>query len=241
MPHEAYYLSSVIWFTDQGKISIAKRLIDNATSTSVFVPFDPAIDKRKYSYVKKWINQKLDEIDVDKNIAWLIYLKEKLLTDQIETKDETELLAYIDRYKEITHFFQFFYELVRQYKSYLLIRMRYQDHEIVADFIDAYKKHYKKAIEVHDKLYRATAEITNQYTLKNSDTKSWEKWLLQIFNSRDVDGKNRYQAFILLAFMYTNYNDNKSLKAIFEKIDGYFADGPCTQNDFCAITTTAGC
>lgn len=232
LPHEAYFLTSIVRFTDREKMAITNRVIENATSKTKPKPFDTEIDKRKYSYLKKWITKKLGEIDVDKNIAWLSYLKERLLTDQIEAKDENELLKYIGQYKEITHFFQFFYELVREYKSYLLIRMRYQDHEIVAAFIDSYKKHYNKAIEIYDKLYMATAEITDQYTLKKSDTKSWEKWLLQVFNSSDIDGKNRYQAFVLLAFMYTNYNDNESLKSIFEKMDGYFAKGEMYSKRF---------
>ena len=65
--------------------------------------------------------------------------------------------------------------------------------------------------EIHEKLYDATTEITNQYTLNNNETKHLEEWLLQVFKNESIDGKNRYQAFVLLAFMYTNYNENDKL------------------------------
>ncbi|WP_458628069.1 hypothetical protein [Winogradskyella sp. PC D3.3] len=225
LPNEAKYLESRYQFTDDEKLEIIKRLIANALSKNKRIDFDANINKRKYSYIKDWVEKKLRSIDVDATIAWIMSLKEKILTDAISAHEEKAFLHYISAYKSIEFNFQNLYDLAKEYKSYLLVRMRYKDHKIVADFLEAYLDSYTQAKATKDKLYDATTEITNQYTLNNNETKHLEKWLLHVFKSEDIDGKNRYQAFVLLAFMYTNYNENDKLKAIFDQIDYYFSQG----------------
>jgi len=225
LPHEANYLQSVVQFTDGEKLQIINLLISNALSKLEFKDFDTKINKRKYSYIKDWVEKKLASIDVDATIDWLISLKKKILTDAISSTEELEFLQYIIHYKTVEYNFQSLYDLAKEYKSYLLVRMRYKDHEVIADFLTHYESRYQNAIDIHEKLYAATTEITNQYTLNNNDTKHLESWLFEVFNNQALDGKNRYQAFVLLAFMYTNYNENNKLKALFDKIDVYFSKG----------------
>jgi hypothetical protein len=225
LPHEANYLKRIIQFTDGEKLQIINLLISNALSKLEFKEYDTTINKRKYSYIKDWIEKKLLHIDVDATIDWLISLKKKILTDAITSAEELEFLQYIIQYKAIEYNFQSLYELAKEYKSYLLVRMRYKDHEIIARFLNNYESAYKKSISIHEKLYAATTEITNQYTLNNNETKHLESWLSEVFNNQNLDGKNRYQAFVLLAFMYTNYNENEKLKSLFDQIDVHFSKG----------------
>ncbi|WP_028892175.1 hypothetical protein [Tenacibaculum sp. 47A_GOM-205m] len=225
LPNEAKYLQTVYQFKGKEKCVISDLIIKNALSKNGFTDFDTSIDKRKYSYIKDWTQKKLTSIDVDVTIDWLMSLKKKILTDAITSQEEKEFLHYIISYKTIEHNFQSLYNLAKEYKSYLLVRMRYNDHEIVANFIKEYEVNYLKAKEIHEKLYEATTEITNQYTLNNNETKHLEDWLLQVFKDESIDGKNRYQAFVLLAFMYTNYNENDKLKLLFDQIDAYFSQG----------------
>lgn len=225
LPNEAKYLENKFQFTDLEKRSIISLVIDNALSHNKPVDFDDDINKRKYSYIKDWTEKKLASIDVDSTIAWIMSLNKKILTDAITSNEEKEFLHYISAYKSIAYNFQNLYELAKEYKSYLLVRMRYKDHNTVADFIETYKTDYEEAITIKDQLYSATTEITNQYTKNNNETKHLETWLLTIFNNKNIDGKNRYQAFVLLAFMYTNYNENDKLKVIFDQIDYYFNQG----------------
>lgn len=225
LPNEAKYLEERYQFTDLEKRKIIALLITNALSQNKTVDFDSEINKRKYSYIKDWIEKKLASIDVDTTIAWIMTLNKKILTDAITSNEEKEFLHYISSYKNIEYNFQNLYELAKEYKSYLLVRMRYKDHRTVADFLETFKSNYNKAVIVKDKLYEATTEITNQYTLNNNETKHLEEWLLAVFNDKIIDGKNRYQAFVLLAFMYTNYNENDKLKFIFDQIDCYFSHG----------------
>ena len=225
LPNEAKYLEERFQFTDIEKRNIISLVITNALSQNNRVDFDATIDKRKYSYIKVWVEKKLANIDVDMTIAWIMSLNKKILTDAITSNEEKEFLHYISAYKAIEYNFQNLYELAKEYKSYLLVRMRYKDNKTVADFIESYKTHYDEAINIKDNLYEATTEITNQYTLNNNDTKHLENWLLAVFNDKNIDGKNRYQAFVLLAFMYTNYNENNKLKLLFDQIDYYFSEG----------------
>ncbi|MEM5565041.1 hypothetical protein WNY78_07990 [Psychroserpens sp. AS72] len=225
LPNEAKYLESRYQFTDIEKRNIISLVITNALSQNKPVEFNAEINKRKYSYIKDWIEKKLASIDVDTTIAWVMSLNKKILTDAITSNEEKEFLYYISAYKNIEFNFQNLYELAKEYKSYLLVRMRYKDHKIVADFLHNFKNNYLEATVTKEKLYEATAEITNQYTLNKNETKHLEKWLLKVFNSEKIDGKNRYQAFVLLAFMYTNYNENDKLKVIFDQIDYYFSQG----------------
>lgn len=225
LPNEAKYLASIHKFTDSEKIRIMEQLVSNALSQDQFSKFDTAFDKRKYTYIKTWIEKKLAAIDVDKTIDWLIVLKKKILTDAITASEEKQFLQHLSNYKEVDYNFQNLYELVKEYRSYLLIRMRYKDHHIVANFLQQFKSHYAKTRKIQEQLYTAITEITNQYTLNNNETKYWEKWLLKVFKTQEIDGRNRYQAFVLLAFMYTNYNENKKLKLLFDKIDIFFSQG----------------
>ena len=225
LPNEAKYLQNRYQFTDTEKLQIIELVLSNALSQKNFIAFDTSINKRKYSYIKDWIEKKLANIDVDATIGWLMSLKQKILTDAIASSEEKEFLHYISTYKNIDFNFQNLYDLAKEYKSYLLVRMRYKDHQIIADFIETYKTYYIKVKEINEKLYTATTEITNQYTLNNNETRHLETWLLDVFNDKNIDGKNRYQAFVLLAFIYTNYNENTKLKEIFDQIDYYFSQG----------------
>lgn len=226
LPNEAKYLASVDHkIKDHEKQRIILAVINNAIPENKYIDFNIEIDKRKYTYIKSWIEDKLSAIDVDKTILWLLDLRKNILTDSVSYQQEVEFLNYLSHYQKIDFYFQNLYDLAQEYQSYLLIRMRYKDHEVVANFLNSYKEHYLRAKKIHDKLYKATGEITSQYTLNDNETIYWEKWLKKIFNTQAIDGKNRYQAFVLLAFMYTNYNENTKLKNLFDTIDHYLSQG----------------
>lgn len=225
LPHEAQYLALISNFQDIEKQQIFSQVVKNAVSESIFISFDDNIDKRKFNYIKNWMEKKLTFIDVDLTTEWIMLYKKKILTDTISSLEEAHFLQYIQGYKQPDYNFQNLYELAREYRAYLLIRMRYNDHQIIANFLELFLSHFTKAKKIQDKLYQATTEITNQYTLKNNETKYWEKWLNKVFITTTIDGRNRYQAFVLLAFMFTNYNDNQKLKQLFDQIDVFFSRG----------------
>jgi hypothetical protein len=225
LPNEAEYLMSAHRFKDPEKKSILQLLYKNSLLDFPNEEFNFLIDKRKYSYVKRWMEKKLNQIDVDKNLSWIIQLKHKILTDSITSSEENELLEYVANYQDVDFNFRIFYEVVKELKPYLLVRMRYDDHKIVADFLTKFDTHYKRSSEIYSNIYLATSEITKQYTVSNNETRHWEKWLKKVFVTPTIDGRNRYQAFILLIFLYNNYNDTKSIKQCFDLMDQYFSKG----------------
>ena len=66
LPHEADYLLSVQRFEDGDKRRLLLQVSANCRKITGFEPYDQGIDKRKYSSLKAWIEEKLGAIDVRK-------------------------------------------------------------------------------------------------------------------------------------------------------------------------------
>lgn len=127
LPHEATYLLKQNKIRDEEKAGILKKVCLNAEEFFSSQAFDEDIDKRKYAYIKKWIKNKLKRADVDARLKQLSFLEKQIFTDTIIPAEEKELLHEISSYNNTSFYFQKFYELVREYQDYLLIRFRYQD------------------------------------------------------------------------------------------------------------------
>lgn len=225
LPHEAKYLQNLGNFQEEEKQQIFQILIHNALQPEQEINFNIEFDKRKYHHIKTWAEKKLQFQDVDLVAEWLLDLSKKLALDLITSEEEKTLIAYLKNYKNITFNFQIFYQLMRDYRSYLLIRMRYDDHIIVSEFLENYKKIDERAKEIEGKLYQATIEITDQFTKTSETSIYWEKWLKKVFEAENINGNNRYKAFILLAFMYNTTGNLKQLQTIFDQIDEFFSQG----------------
>ena len=225
LPHESCYLSKLSNFQDVGKLDIFNKVLHNAMHPEDIQEFDDEIDKRKYHYIKSWIENKLALIDVDKVGDWILDFKRKLYLDLITSKDEKEILEYIKSYQNITFNFHILYDTMRDYRSYLMIRLRYEDHNIIKQFLEQFAESFDKSTEIKEKLYLATTDITQHYTSKSNDTIYWEKWLYKVFTTKEIDGSNRYKAFILLAFLYNSNGNTSKLQLIFDDIDEFFAQG----------------
>lgn len=215
LPHEARYLQDLANFQDAEKKQIFGDVLNNALNPDAQKTFDAEIDKRKYYYIRNWIEKKLSQRDVDKIGGWIMDFYKKISLDLVTAAEEREMLDYISNYRRIGYNFQQLYNIIKEYRSYLLVRLRYDDHLIVSDFLDRYRDAYEKAVEIHQKLYEATDDITSQYTNKNAESVNWEKWLLKVFSTENINGNNRYKAFILLAFMYNTTKDSRKLKIDF--------------------------
>lgn len=225
LPHEAYYLSSDSKIRDDEKEWILKKTCENAWSLIDLRQFDESIDKRKYTYIKNWINKKLKNADVDEHLKYLSIIENEILTDSIGPSSEKILLSKIASYKHTSFYFQKFYELVREYQDFLLIRFRYKDCKTTEDFLEKNRAFYLQAIDVKDQLFFATQDLTKQYTSGSLDTKHWEEKLYSFLNNEKLDGLNRYNAFIRLVFLYFNYKEYDKAERVFDQIDNYFKEG----------------
>ena len=225
LPHEVSYLIDNQKFDDKVKLHILERIAQNCNSSNNYIPYDSSIDKRKYSHLKNWIETQLSKIDVDKHFEWINEMDRKVMTDSISLEEERILLKAVQTYDEPIYYFSKFYELVLNFRNFLLIRLRYDEHKFVNDFIEKQKVNYNISVETNQKLHEASVDIINQYALNNTESSQWETWLFKVFDDEQMDGRNRYFAVVRLTFMYFNYREYEKLSKLYEQLDILLSQG----------------
>ena len=225
LPHEVHYLQAQAAFSDSINAALFKQLCDFVLHPEQDITFDPKIDKRKYTYLKNWVEKQLAAIDADHFFEWMHQLDLKLMTDQISPDEEIELLGKIKRYSKPSYYFMRFYELVQNYRNYLLIRVRGNYLPVVSTFLVTFKQQYQEAIKVNHLLHDATNDIVNQYLTKSGDSIQWEENLVTIFQNEHLDGLNRYYAVVRLSFIYFNYRAYDKLSRLYNALDKLIVSG----------------
>lgn len=225
LPHETQYLLSVAQLEDEQKRGILERVHKNCLQINQFTPYDTTLDKRKYSNLKNWIQKRLRQIDVDARFAWISELDQQITTDRIQSSDEKKLLRAIRKYEHPTFFFKRFYELVRNYRHFLLIRLRYHDHQLVNSFLEAHEDDYRESCRVDTQMHQATQDIIDQYAANTAESIQWERWLSRVFFDESLDGYYRHMAFVRLTFVSFNYRKFDLLWEKFDYLDSLFACG----------------
>lgn len=225
LPHETAYLLAAQQFEDEIKLGILQRLDYNCEHIRQFTPYDKAIDKRKYSNLKNWINDRLEAIDVDVRFDWMSHMERQIMTDAIAPKEEKQLIKAIREYEQLDFYFTKFYELVQLYRQYLLIRMRYAHHRVADDFLHTYRERYDTCKQVFERMHEATLDIVGQYSENSAQSMQWETWLTEVFYDEHLDGLNRYLALVRLTFIYFNYRQFEKLKEKYDYIDSLFRKG----------------
>ncbi|MGF1532185.1 MAG: hypothetical protein ACFCUI_00650 [Bernardetiaceae bacterium] len=225
LPHELGYLESIAQFQDEEKQSILQKISHNADPSHTPQAYDLQIDRRKYSYLMGWIEQKLDTISVDRQYEWISDLEQKIMTDAITPEEEKDLLRAIAGYRQPLFYFMRFYEVVQTYRHYLLIRMRYSDHQIVDAFLQRLRYTYDRALYTNERIHRATLDITKQYATRAGESWHWEPFLLNTFYDNNMDGYNRDLAAHRLAFLYVNHGQAHKLQQVYDYLDQMLRSG----------------
>ncbi|MEO1715450.1 MAG: hypothetical protein AAFU60_19145, partial [Bacteroidota bacterium] len=128
---------------------------------------------------------------MDRHFAWMSQMDQKIMTDTISPEEEKALLRAVRRYEYPTFFFRKFYEVLLNYRQFLLIRMRYGAHQLVDDFIKKHQQRYWRSSQVSEKMHGATQDIVQQYARNESESDQWTSWLSDVFYDEDMDGLNR--------------------------------------------------
>lgn len=225
LPHEASYLIRVNNFQDEDNRKILERIVYNANHANEPKDYDTSIDKRKYSNLKNWIESKFESADVDYNFVWINEKDRKLLTDSITPSEEKELIRAVKNYRPHSYYFIKFFELIDNFRHFLLIRLRLEEHKIVDDFVTHYQDQYQRCKAVGRKLHEATLDIIEQYSTNSTESRQWEQWLREVFYDVTLDGRNRYFAVVRLTFMYFNYREFDKLKEVYDDLDKMFHEG----------------
>lgn len=225
LPHETAYLMSVQQLADEDRIKILTLMHHNSHQPNQAQPFDTAIDKRKYHHLQTWINEKLRDIDVDVQLHDMLALEQRLATDALTPDDDKNLLKTIRTYRHPGFYFIRFYELVEQYRQFLLLRVRLDDYHLADEFLQAYYDKYQYAKNVFGRLHHATLEIVRHYTGTGASSGQWEPWLTSVFYDETLDGYNRIHALVRLTFIAHNYGRYDMLRDKYAHLEGLFTQG----------------
>ena len=221
-PHEIDYLLTVQNFATNENLKILNLINYNCKNPLNTLPYDSSINKRKYSYVKNWIEKNLQDIDVDYYYGWLIGIEKQVMCDSIMPDEEKDLLEKTKSTSPKHYYFIRFYELLQHYRDYLLIRVRNQYYLPVSEYLEQYKEQYQHATELNKKLNSATIDIIKQHSSTDAESKKWEKFLISTFLDDKLDGYTRYRAVVRLTFLYYNYRDFDKLRSIYDMLDKMF-------------------
>lgn len=225
MPHELEYVCSKQHFKTKENLTILDQLRDSLFRPAHFAGFDRSIDKRHYSYVKKWIGEKLNAIDADVYFERLSELDKKIMTDALDAADERQMLGMIRASRKTDYYFVRFYELIQNYRYYLLIRMRHNYLKAINNYLETNREAWVRSKAINQELHEATRDIVDQYALSSGSSKQWEARLINIFEDDKLDGLNRYYAIVRLTFMYYNYKEYDKLLQLYHQLDQLMHSG----------------
>jgi tetratricopeptide (TPR) repeat protein len=225
LPHETGWLMDNHQLVDAEKIEILACLDHNTRLPSHPKPFDDTIDKRKYSYMIRWVQERLHSIDVDEQYKLITFLDQQIATDILQPEDEQQLSRIIRETNHRSFNFSRIFDLVRHYRHFLLIRMRYRQHKEADDFLRTYQAQYQHSRDINDKIHYATLDIVKQYAGSPAESIQWERWLTDVYNDENLDGNNRYMALVRLTFLYFNYRQFDRLVTKFDAYDALLEQG----------------
>lgn len=218
-PHELKYLDSIEQFENEEIIRIVERIRFNVYHPDKVKPFFEDIDKRKYSYLMKWIREKLDQADVDVFFEWIIKMEREINMDNVHPSDEKKLLKYTQNIRPTSYFFIRFYEMLNAYRDYLLIRTRIFYYEPVQRYLLKYESDYNRALELNRKINKSAEDIINHHLTSSGDSIQWEGFLMETFRNTNIDGFTRYKAFVRITYIHYNYRKFDELKDIYNELD----------------------
>lgn len=225
LPHEVKYLKAIERFSDPEKKDILDIIDNNAHSLSVQQTFDTSIDKRKYSALQKWMKAELDKIDVDKKFIWITNALQHIMLDNVSVEQETQIIKSLQLFDNTSYYFVKHYEMLLDFRQYLLIRKRYIEYKKVNHYLNQYQFEHQRSILINQQMDQATKEIIGLSSKLSSNENRWENWLLENFKNDHLDGLNRYLAFVRLSFIYLNQNKLNALKKIHNVIFHFFETG----------------
>ena len=94
-PHEVYYLQRAQNFQNPENHEIMAVMLYNLEHRQKPKNYPTHIVKRKYSNLKKWIEQKLQKANVDEQLRTITRLETKVLLDEVDVATEKELQRWL--------------------------------------------------------------------------------------------------------------------------------------------------
>lgn len=225
LPHEAIYLQKNFQSQDPERIEIMEVIQKSVNAPDRYTEFDDDIDKRKYSSILNWMKKSLDKINVDQRLKWISGTHQSILLDQLTPELEAEIVKMTRSCTPQDYYFLRYYEMLVDFRHYLLIRMRYTVHQKIHDFMQRHEYEYQRSKLVYDQMHHATADIIGSESQMKKEAIQWKKWLNETFRDTTLDGRNRYMALIRYIFICLRYNLINDQEKALLFMDQYFQDG----------------
>ncbi len=216
LPHEIAYLLQVQLFEDPERFAILQRMQHNCEPLLQPLPFDESIDKRKYSHLKNWIQQRLATIDVDVQYEWLSQTDFAITTGTLTQDVAQQIIRKIEYPEGPPYHFTKWYNLLRNYRQFLLTHMQYEMYGIVMEYLNERKLQYQKAEKRQEQLHLALIDVVRYYNHGEGDSTRWEDWLNSIYFDSQLDGQSRYEAFTQLTILHVAKRNFDKLEALLD-------------------------
>ncbi len=221
-PHETDYLLSVQQFQKEENLHILQTIHHNAYHPSSPLPFDPAIDKRTYSYMKNWIQENLRKNDVDVFYDWLTGIERSIMNDDIETGQEKELLSVMDNMQPTAYYFMKFFRVIQHYRDYLIVRNRVVNYQRVSAFLARFSDHYLRSQAINNKMNEAAEKVIFKKVRIPEEFSVWEQLFASTYYDETIDGYTRYRALVRLTILYYTNREFDKLKLVYQHLDDQF-------------------
>ncbi len=218
-PHELAYINSFQQFENQETIQILKVMQHNVKHPESLIAFPHNIDKRRYSNLMSWINEKLTQADVDVFFEWILEMEKRINMDNILPEDEKKLLHLTSKIDSTNYNFIRFYQLLNSFRDYLLIRTRVHYYQSIQKYLKTWEEAYENALNLNRSMNQSAVDIIHQHTTALGDSIQWETFLLETFRNKTIDGFTRYKAFIRVTYIYYNYRQFDNLRDIYNELD----------------------
>ncbi len=225
LPYEAILLHDKYKGRDTEKRELLNRIVKNTHLILETHKYDDTIDKRKYSKLMSWIRNELSRIDIDEFLKWITNTYQSILTDSVSEKTHRQIIKAISIIQIDHYYFRQFYELMAEYRQFLLIRKRYTSHEKVNDYVSRLEYDYKQSKLKYEQLHLATLDIIGADGKQRNEAIQWKNWLLSNFNDTRLDGYTRYMSAIRYIFICLRYNSISELEDILERLHSFFENG----------------
>lgn len=221
-PHELDYLLSINQFQKKENVQVLQLVYYNTINPDNPIPFDKSLDKRTYSYIKSWILDNLQKIDVDVFYDWVSGVERIILNDSIQSADEKQLLKIMEVIKPTDYYFMKFFRVIQHYRDYLLVRNRPHNYELATDFLTRNKSNYLYSQSLNNKMNEAAEKVIYRKIWIPEEFNVWEKLFSDIYYNETIDGYTRYRAVVRLTILYYTQREFDKLKLVYQHLDQQF-------------------
>lgn len=221
-PHEVEYLLSVQQLEKSENIKILNLVNYNSKNPLNRLPYDTSIDKRTYSYIKKWIEETLEKVDVDHFYNWLLTIEQSVMSDSITPEQEKALKDQAMLSTPSRYYFLRLYQVIQHYRDYLIVRNRTRYYAEVSDYLNKYHKNYIRSTTINNRLNNAAEKIAIKGLLSDKEFTRMESFFKSVYFDENLDGYTRYRAAVRLTILYYTYREFDSMRELYDSLDAQF-------------------